>query len=57
MAPASTVLTQSTIAKGGELFPVILLYLHRLCPEVYGPAVSLGQAPAGMEFPLGEDEE
>ena len=46
VAPVSMVLSQYTIAEGGELFPEILKHLRRLYPEVFGPAVSLVQAPA-----------
>ena len=56
VAPVSKVLTHSTVAEGGELFPEILSHLRRLYPEVYGPAVSLCQAPERREFPLQEEE-
>ena len=42
---ASTVLSQSAIEEGGELFPVILQRLHRLYTELYHLAVSLGCSP------------
>ena len=50
VGPASTILPQSVITKGDELFPACLKHLRRLYPEVYGPGVqplevSLGQAP------------
>ena len=45
VAPAFTVLAQSAVAEGGDLFPVLLAYLRRLYPEVYGPVVSMGKAP------------
>ena len=45
VAPASTVLAQSAILEGGEVFIAILQYLQRLYMEVYGPAVSLGWDP------------
>ena len=54
MAPSSTVLTQSAVAEGDELFSEILSNIRRLYPEVYGPAVSLGGAPKIREFPTGE---
>ena len=57
MAPSSTVLIQSMIAEGGEIFPTILWDIQRLYPEVYSPVVSLGSAPAHREFPLREDGE
>ena len=45
VAPASTLLAQSMVAEGGEIFPALLAHLRRLYPEVYGPAVSTGWAP------------
>ena len=53
VAPKSTVFAQSAIAEQDELFPEILKHLRRLYPEVYGPAVSLGWAPAFRHFHLG----
>ena len=60
VAPAFTVLAQSTISEGDEPFPACLKHLRRLYPEVYGPLVfpteaSFGWAPACREFNLGED--
>ena len=55
MAPASTVLAQSAVAEGDELFLVFLSNLRRLYPEVYGPEVSLSWAPERREFPLREE--
>ena len=52
MGPVSTVLTQSAVAKADELFTTILSHLRRLYPELYGPAVYLGQDPERREFPL-----
>ena len=54
VAPASTVLAQSAVSEGDELFLVFLSNLRKLYPEVYGPAVSLGWAPERMEFPIRE---
>ena len=54
VAPESTVLTQSTVAEGGERFPEILSHLRRLYPEVYDRVVSLGQAPERREFLIRE---
>ena len=53
VAPASTVLSQSEIAEGDELFPSILQQLRRLYTEVYGPEVSLVWAHAHKDFHLG----
>ena len=36
VAPASTVLTQSTVVEGDELFPALLAHLRRRYPEFYG---------------------
>ena len=57
MAPASTVLAQSVIVEGDELFPAILQHLQILYPEVYVPVVSLGWEPACRDFCLVEDGE
>ena len=57
MAPASTVLSQSAIAEGDELFLEILQHPQRLYPEVYGYAVSLSRAPSVRNHHLGEDGE
>ena len=56
VAPASTVLAQSAVAEGDELFPALLAHLRRLYPEVYGPAVATGWAPERREFQIGEGE-
>ena len=60
VAPESTVLVQSAIAEGDELFPACQKHLQRLYPEVYIPVVrpaevSLGWAPAHRDLHLGED--
>ena len=55
--PESTVLAQSSIVEGDEIFPAILSHFRRLYPEVHGPVVYLGWAPARREFPLVEDGE
>ena len=55
MASVFTVLAQSAIPEGGDLFLAILSYLRRLYPDVCSPAVSLGWAPAHREIPLKED--
>ena len=52
--PAFTVLAQSVVAEGDEPFPEILSHLRRLYPEVYGHAVSLGQAPERRKFMIRE---
>ena len=56
VAPASTVLAQSAVAERGELIMMFLVHLRRLYHEVYGPAVSTGQAPERREFQIGEGE-
>ena len=56
MAPASTLLAQSAVAEGGELFPELLAYPRRIYPEVYGPVVFLGRAPQRKEAHIGEGE-
>ena len=54
MAPASTLLAQSAVAEGGELFPALLAYPRRIYPEVYGPVVSMGREPERREFEIEE---
>ena len=54
VVPASTVLTHSAVAEGGELFPALLAHLRRLYPEVYGPEVATGQVSERREFQIGE---
>ena len=56
MAPASTVLAQSVVAEGGELFPVLLAHLRRRYPEVNGSAVSTCWLPERGEIEIGEGE-
>ena len=36
VAPAYTVLVQSAVAEGGDLFPALLYHIRRRYPEVYG---------------------
>ena len=55
VVPVSTVLTQSMILDGDELFPAILSQLRRLYPEVYSLAIYLVWVTAHREFLLGED--
>ena len=54
MAPASTVIAQSAVAEGGELFPELQAHLRRRYPEVYGSAVATGRAPDLRELQVGE---
>ena len=54
VAPAFTVLTQSVVAEGGELFPDLLGHLRRHYPEVYGSAVATAWAPERRELHIGE---
>ena len=57
MAPASTVLTRSEVAEGGELSPALLVHLRRRYPEVYGSAVATCQAPEHRAIHIGEGGE
>ena len=54
MAPASTEIAHSTVAEGGELFPVLVA--RRRYPEVYGSGVATGWAPERREIQIGEGE-
>ena len=56
VAPASTVLAQSAVAEGDELFPALLAHLRRRYPEVYGSAVGMCWAPERREIKTGEGE-
>ena len=56
VAPASTVLAQSAVAEGGELFPELLEHLRRCYTEVYGSAVGTFRAPERREIQIGEGE-
>ena len=56
MAPASTVLAQSAVAEGDELFPALLAHPRRRYPEVYVYAVGTCQAPERREIQIGEGE-
>ena len=54
--PAYTVLAQSEVADGGELFLAFLAHLRRLYPEVCVPVVYMGWSPEYREFSLGKGE-
>ena len=54
MAPASTVLIQSTVAEGDDLFPALLSHLRKQYPEVYVLGVDTSRAPKRMELLIGE---
>ena len=54
VAPVSTVLDQSAVAEGDELFPTLLEHLRRLYPEVYGSAVGKSRAPECREIQIRE---
>ena len=56
VAPASTVLAQSAVAEGDELFPALLAHLRRRYPEVYGSAVCVCREPECREIQIGEGE-
>ena len=54
VAPASTVLAQSAVAEGGELFLALLAHLRRRYPEVYGSVVATCWEPELREIQIGE---
>ena len=45
VAPVSTVLAQSKVAEGDELFTALLAHLRRRYPKMYGSAVGMCWAP------------
>ena len=54
VAPVSTVLVQSAVAEGGNLFPELLSHLRRQYPEVYVLGVDTAWAYNYRELILGE---
>ena len=54
VVPASTVLAQSPIAEGSELFTALLAHLSRGYTEVYGSTEVMGRAPERREIQIGE---
>ena len=56
VAPTSTVLTQSAVAKGDEPFPALLGHLRRLYPDMYSSTVGMSWAPECREIQIGEGE-
>ena len=54
VAPASTVLVQSAIAEGDNLFPVLLSHLRRQYPEVYGLVMDTDRVHERREIILRE---
>ena len=54
MAPASTVLVQSAVAEGGDLFPALLAHLSRRYPEVHVLGGNTARAHERRDTPLGE---
>ena len=54
VAPMSTVLSQSTIVEGDELFLALLVHFRIHYPEVYGSAVATGRAPERRELQIGD---
>ena len=54
VAPVSTVLVQSAVAEGGNLFPELLSHLRRQYPEVYVFGVDTAWAYNYRELILGE---
>ena len=56
VAHASTVIAQSAVAEGDELFPELQAHLRRRYPEVYGSAVGMCWAPERREIHIGEGE-
>ena len=56
VAPVSTVIAQSAVAEGDELFLALLAHLRRLYTEVYGSAVGTCRAPERREIQIEEGE-
>ena len=56
MAPESTVLSQSAVSEGGEIFPALLVHLMRQYTEVYGLAVDTAWVHELRELLLRERE-
>ena len=56
VTPVSTVLAQSAVAEGGELFPALLAHLRRRYPDVYDPTVDTSRAPEHRELQIGDGE-
>ena len=54
--PAFTVLAQSAVVEGDELFLELLAHLRRLYPEMYGSAVVMCWALDRREIQIGEGE-
>ena len=54
VAPASTVLAQSAVAEGGDLFPALLSHYRRQYSEVYGLGVDMAWAPERREIQIRE---
>ena len=57
MALASTVLAQSAVAEGGELFPALLAHLRRLCTKLHGSMVATYWESDIRELKIGEGGE
>ena len=56
VAHAPTVLTQSVVEEGGELFTALLAHLSRRYPDVYSSAVVMCRAPERREIQIREGE-
>ena len=56
VVPASTVLVQSALAEGGDLFPALLSHLRRQYPEVYSLGFDAARAHERRGLVLGEVE-
>ena len=56
MAPASTILVQSTVAEGDDLFPALLAHLRRRYPEVYGLGMETARENEDRDTILEEGE-
>ena len=56
VASASTVLAQSAVEEGDELFLALLAHLGRRYPEAYGPAVGTCWAPDHRVIQIREEE-
>ena len=57
VTPASTVIAQSAVAEGNELFLALLAHLRRQYPEVYALAVDTTRSHDRRELLIGDGEE
>ena len=54
VAHASTVISQSAVAEGGEIFLALLAHLRRRYPEVYGSTLGMCRSPERRDIQIGE---